>query len=343
MPEDCSYVNRRSRCNIACWEIQGWRCRRSVSAPPPSASRRWRRTPTELVARAFDLGINFFNTATHYGNRELWDRPGVPAWTERKSAEEILGQALKGRRHDAIITTKVGMDIYQRGDRPNSGGRYGGGLTRRMITDRVEMSLRRLQTDYVDFLYAQSVDKYTPLEITLRAFDDLVRQGKVLYYGISNFPAWQMVDAVRICQVEHLHPIIGEEIAYNLVNRDVEKELIPAAQHFGLGLTTFASLAGGLLTGMETLQDEADVDHGHQPLALRPGLRLQRARHAGGAGPRRPRRRMGHPGAAASPRLAPHPAHDRQRHRRAGVGGRAGAERSGRRPEAGGRAAGAAG
>jgi 1-deoxyxylulose-5-phosphate synthase len=210
----------------------------------------------ELVARAFDLGINFFNTATHYGNRELWDRLGVPAWTERKSAEEILGQALKGRRHDAIITTKVGMDIYQRGDRPNSGGRYGGGLTRRMITDRVEMSLRRLNTDYVDFLYAQSVDKHTPLEITLRAFDDLVRQGKVLYYGISNFPAWQMIDAVRICQVEYLHPIIGEEIAYNLVNRDVEKELIPAAQHFGLGLTTFASLAGGLLTGMETLKNK---------------------------------------------------------------------------------------
>jgi aryl-alcohol dehydrogenase-like predicted oxidoreductase len=207
-----------------------------------------------LVSRAFDLGINFFNTATHYGNREMWDRPGVPAWTERKAAEEILGIALKGRRHDAIITTKVGMDIHQPGDRPNSGGRFGGGLTRRMITDRVEMSLRRLNTDYVDFLYAQSVDKNTPIEITLRAFDDLVRQGKVLYYGISNFPAWQMVDAIRICEVNHLHPIIGEEIAYNLVQRDVEKELVPAAKHFGLGLTTFASLAGGLLTGAETLR-----------------------------------------------------------------------------------------
>src|SRR5215218_11508320 len=70
---------------------------------------------TELVSRAFDLGINFFNTATHYGNRELWDRPGVPTWTERKAAEEILGIALKGRRHHAIITTKVGMDIHQKG------------------------------------------------------------------------------------------------------------------------------------------------------------------------------------------------------------------------------------
>jgi aryl-alcohol dehydrogenase-like predicted oxidoreductase len=209
---------------------------------------------TELVSRALDLGITFFNTATHYGNREMWDRPGAPTWTERKAAEEILGIALKGRRHDAIITTKVGMDIHQRGDRPNSGGRFGGGLTRKMITDRVEMSLRRLNTDYVDFLYAQSVDKNTPIEITLRAFDDLVRQGKVLYYGLSNFPAWQMVDAIRICEVNHLHPIIGEEIAYNLVQRDVEKELVPAAKHFGLGLTTFASLAGGLLTGAETLR-----------------------------------------------------------------------------------------
>jgi aryl-alcohol dehydrogenase-like predicted oxidoreductase len=218
---------------------------------------------TALVSRALDLGITFFNTATHYGNREMWDRPGVPAWTERKAAEEILGIALKGRRHEAIITTKVGMDIHQRGDRPNSGGRFGGGLTRRMITDRVEMSLRRLNTDYIDFLYAQSVDKNTPIEITLRAFDDLVRQGKVLYYGLSNFPAWQMVDAIRICEVNHLHPIIGQEIAYNLVQRDVERELIPAAQHFGLGLTTFASLAGGLLTGMETLRTKPMTQMGN--------------------------------------------------------------------------------
>ena len=224
-----------------------------------------------LVSRAFDLGFNFFNTATHYGNRELWDRPGVPRWTERPPAEEILGAALKGRRHDAIITTKVGMDIHQRGDRPNSGGRYGGGLTRRMIVDRVEMSLRRLQTDYVDFLYAQSVDKNTPLEITLRAFDDLVRQGKVLYYGLSNFPAWQMVDAVRITESEHLHPIIGQEIAYNLVQRDVERELIPAARHFGLGITTFASLAGGLLTGIETLRTKPVSQMGSQRWRLGEG------------------------------------------------------------------------
>lgn len=202
-----------------------------------------------LVDRAIDLGINFFNTATHYGNRKNWDRPGAPGWEERESAEEILGAALKGRRGSVMVTTKVGMDI---GDAPNGGGFHGSGLTRRMVHQRVEMSLRRLQTDYVDFLYAQSVDRNTPLEVTLSAFDDLVHQGKVLHYGLSNFPAWQMVEAIGICEREHLQPILGQEIAYNLVQRDVERELVLAIRRFGLALTTFASLGGGLLTGMDT-------------------------------------------------------------------------------------------
>jgi aryl-alcohol dehydrogenase-like predicted oxidoreductase len=203
-----------------------------------------------LVHRALDLGINFFNTATHYGNRKLWDRPGVPSWDQRKSAEEVLGIALKGHRNDVVITTKVGMDI---GEGPNGGGRYGSGLTRRMITSRVEMSLRRLQTDHVDLLYAQSVDPNTPLEVTLRAFDDLVHQGKVLHYGLSGFPAWQMVEAVGICRQNSLNPIIGEEIGFSMANRQAERDLIPACQHLGLSLTAHTALAGGLLAGMDVI------------------------------------------------------------------------------------------
>ena len=203
-----------------------------------------------LVDRALDMGINFFNTATHYGNRKMWDRPGVPAWDQRKSAEEVLGGALKGHRDEVIITTKVGMDIDEG---PNGGGRYGSGLTRRMIMSRVEMSLKRLMTDHVDFLNAQSVDPNTPMEVTLRAFDDLVQQGKVLHYGLSGFPVWRMVEAVGICRQESLNPIFGEEVSYSMVNREVERELIPACRHLGLSLTAHTALAGGLLTGLKTL------------------------------------------------------------------------------------------
>jgi aryl-alcohol dehydrogenase-like predicted oxidoreductase len=222
-----------------------------------------------LVGRALQLGINFFNTATHYGNRRTWDRPGVPTWDQRLSAEESLGNALRGHRHEVFITTKVGMDVRDAG--PNGGGRHGGGLTRRMIRDRVEMSLRRLGTDYVDFLYGQSVDRNTPLEVTLRAFDDLVREGKVLYFGLSNFPAWQTVDAVRITEREHLHPILGQEIAYNLVQRDVERELIPACQRLGLGLTTYAPLAGGLLAGARAISERPVSQLGFQRWRLGQG------------------------------------------------------------------------
>jgi aryl-alcohol dehydrogenase-like predicted oxidoreductase len=206
-----------------------------------------------LVDRALDLGINFFNTATHYGNRKNWDRPGVPGWQDRASAEELLGAALKGRRSEVMITTKVGMDV---GEAPNGGGFHGSGLTRRMIRQRVEMSLRRLQTDYVDFLYAQSVDRNTPLEVTLEAFDDLVHQGKVLHYGLSNFPAWQMVDAIRICERRGLQQILGQEVAYHLAMRNVEAEIVPAAKQFGLALTAFMALGGGLLTGMQTFEEK---------------------------------------------------------------------------------------
>jgi aryl-alcohol dehydrogenase-like predicted oxidoreductase len=151
------------------------------------------------------------------------------------------------------------MDLHEG---PNGGGRYGGGLSRRMIVERVEMSLRRLNTDHVDFLYAQSVDRNTPLEVTMRAFDDLVRQGKVLYYGLSNFPAWMMVDAVRIAQVEHLAPIIGQEIAYSLVRRTIEADLVPACRHFGLGLTIHTPLGGGLLAGAQTVLGKPPTEVG---------------------------------------------------------------------------------
>jgi aryl-alcohol dehydrogenase-like predicted oxidoreductase len=222
-----------------------------------------------LVDRALELGINFFNTATHYGNRKRWDRPGVPPAEQRKSSEEILGNALKGHRNDVIIATKVGMDV---GDGVNDGGGpKGGGLSRYHIMQRVEMSLRRLQTDHIDVYYAQTPDRITPLEDTLRAFDDLVRQGKVRYFGLSNHAGWKMVEAMWACQRLGLNMPIGQEVQYSLVRRESEHDVIPVSLEFGQTITAFSALGGGLLTGMDTLQHRSIATLGGQRWRLGEG------------------------------------------------------------------------
>ncbi len=196
-----------------------------------------------LVQRALDLGINFFDTANSYGNQARFDRPGVPPADQRRSAEEILGRALAGRRHEVVLATKVMERVGP--------GANDGGLSRRHIMQQVEESLRRLQTDYVDLYYAHHPDPATPLDQTLRAFDDLIRQGKVRYAGLSTFPAWQMTEALWTCDRLGLHAPVCNQVSYSLAGRAVERELLPACLRFGLSLVIFSPLAGGLLAGSE--------------------------------------------------------------------------------------------
>lgn len=183
-----------------------------------------------MVHRAMDLGITFFDTADIYGPGGL--------------SEEYLGKALKGgRRLDAVIATKfVGPT-----------GSYTGllhmGTSRRHIMNAIDGSLRRLGTDHVDLYQVHFPYPGVPMEETLRALDDLVHQGKVRYIGCSNFAAWQVVDANWIARTEHLSRFISAQNAYNLLDRQIEKELVPACIEHGVGILPYFPLASGFLTG----------------------------------------------------------------------------------------------
>jgi aryl-alcohol dehydrogenase-like predicted oxidoreductase len=200
-----------------------------------------------LLHRALDLGINFLDTANSYGNQARFDRPGVPPWTERPSSEEFVGRALRGRvRYDVIVATKVQEKV---GEGPNDGGPTGGGLTRKHIMAQCEQSLRRLGTDYLDVYYAHHPDPTTPLDQTLRALDDLVRQGKVRYPALSNYPAWQLTHALWLSERLGLNPPVAMEMPYHVLNRGIEREVVPACLAFGVGITAYSPLGGGLLSG----------------------------------------------------------------------------------------------
>lgn len=201
-----------------------------------------------LFGRALDLGINFFDTANTYGNQPRFDRPGAPPADQRAPAEEILGAALHGHRHEVVLASKVGERAHPGA---NGGGREGGGLTRIHIMAQVERSLRRLRTDYLDIYYAHQPDPITPIEETLRVMDDLVRQGKVRYFGVSNFPAWQLTEAVLTAQRHGLPAPVCQTVGYSMTNRQAEWELVPACVRLGVTLTPFSPLAGGLLSGLQ--------------------------------------------------------------------------------------------
>jgi 1-deoxyxylulose-5-phosphate synthase len=202
-----------------------------------------------LVARAIDGGITFLDTANSYGNQTRFDWPGIPPAAERPSSEELVGRGVRGRRHEVVIATKVQEAV---GEGPNEGGPTGGGLTRRHIVAQCEASLRRLQTDHIDVYYAHHPDPTTPLDQTLRAFDDLVHQGKVRYPALSNYGAWELARALWICDRLTLDPPVAMEMPYSLVDRRVERDVVPACQAFGVSLTAYSPLGEGLLTGRFT-------------------------------------------------------------------------------------------
>ncbi len=186
---------------------------------------------TAVVDAAFDTGITFFDTADIYG-------------TPHGSSEELLGAALKGRRDDVIVATKFGMDMEG-----VNGPDFSARGSRRYIVRAVEASLRRLRTDYIDLYQLHTPDPATPIEETLHALDDLVRAGKVRYLGNSNFTGWQIADAAWTARTKGLAPFVSAQNQYSLLHRDVEAEVIPACERFGLGFLPFFPLESGLLSG----------------------------------------------------------------------------------------------
>ena len=180
-----------------------------------------------VVHRAMDEGVTFFDTADIYGNRG--------------GSEELLGKALGKRRREVVVATKFGM--------PMGAGPYERGASRRYVMAAAEASLRRLDTDYVDVYQLHQPDPDTPQEETLAALDDLVRAGKVRYLGNSNFSGWQVADADWISRTRSLARYVSAQNQYNLLDRRIERDLLPACKKFGLGMLPYFPLASGFLTG----------------------------------------------------------------------------------------------
>lgn len=183
-----------------------------------------------VVDAALDQGITLFDTADSYGD-----------------SEERLGELLQGRRDDVVIATKFGNDVRHRGQ--DNGADWGARGSRRYIRRAVEGSLRRLRTDWIDLYQLHRPDPQTPIEETLSALDDLVHEGKVRYLGHSNFKGWQAADAEWVARSQHLTRFVSAQNEYNLLRREVEIDLVPALEHYGVGLLPFFPLASGLLTG----------------------------------------------------------------------------------------------
>ncbi len=181
----------------------------------------------KVVHTALDLGISLFDTADTYG--------------ERGGSETILGQVLGDRRKDIVLATKFGMPMDDAG--------IFKGASRRYMLSEVDASLRRLKTDWIDLYQLHTPDPLTPIEETLRTFEDLIRQGKVRYIGCSNLPAWQVVEALWTARHLGVNAFVSCQDEYSLVVRDPERELLPAMEAYGLGLLPYFPLACGLLSG----------------------------------------------------------------------------------------------
>ena len=188
----------------------------------------------EVVAAALDAGITFFDVADIYG-------------ATKGRSEELLGAALGSRRDEIVLATKFGMDM-QGANGPDFDARG----SRRYIRTAVEASLRRLDTDWIDLYQLHQPDRSTPIEETLSALDDLVREGKVRYLGHSNFAGWQLADAAWTASTGGYTPFVSAQNEYSLLERSVERELLPAAEAHGVGVLPYFPLHNGLLTGKYT-------------------------------------------------------------------------------------------
>jgi aryl-alcohol dehydrogenase-like predicted oxidoreductase len=180
-----------------------------------------------VVDAALDEGVNLFDTADSYGD-----------------SEKILGELLEGRRDQVVIATKFGSDL-----RGANGPDWGAQASRRYIRRAVERSLRRLRTDWIDLYQLHRPDGVTPIEETLAALTELLREGKVRYIGSSNLSGWQISNADWVARTNGLERFISAQNNYSLLDRKVEIEVVPACEHHGLGVLPYFPLASGLLTG----------------------------------------------------------------------------------------------
>jgi aryl-alcohol dehydrogenase-like predicted oxidoreductase len=195
-----------------------------MNFPEPSGEKE----SSDIINRALDGGINFIDTANVYNGGE---------------SEKIVGRTLKknGRRHEVVLATKVYGTM---GEGPNDGG-----VSRYHIIQSCEDSLRRLKTDHIDLYQLHRPGLTVPQDETLRAFDDLVRAGKVRYIGCSTHPAWMVMEALAISEKNNLARYVSEQPPYNLLDRRIENELVPLAQKYEMALLPWSPLAGGILAG----------------------------------------------------------------------------------------------
>jgi aryl-alcohol dehydrogenase-like predicted oxidoreductase len=189
-----------------------------------------------IIHRALDAGINFVDTADVYSDGE---------------SEEIVGKALKGRRDDVVLASKV---HYPMGEDPNQRGN-----SRRWIIAAVESSLRRLQTDHLDLYQVHRPDPTVDVEETLSALSDLVHSGKVRAIGASTFPASDIVEAQWLAERRGLERFRTEQPPYSIINRSIEREVLPVCQRYGIGTLVWSPLAQGLLTGRHRKGEQADT------------------------------------------------------------------------------------
>ena len=186
-------------------------------------------TSSRIVAKAREAGINFIDSADAYNGGK---------------SEQVVGRAIANVRQNWVLATKLANQI---GDDPNHGG-----LSRRWVLQAAEDSLKRLGTDYIDIYYLHKEDHATPLEETVRAMGDLIRQGKVRYFGVSNYRAWRVAEICNICDNIGIDRPVVSQPYYNAMNRMPEVEHFPACDYYGLGIVPYSPLARGVLTGKYT-------------------------------------------------------------------------------------------
>lgn len=188
-----------------------------------------------MVDLALDNGVNFFDTADTYTGGQ---------------SELILGKALEGKRDDAVIATKV---TNPKGPKPNQSGQG-----RKHIIQGVEESLKALRTDYIDVLYLHHPDPHTPFEEVAETMTELVRSGKIRYYGLSNYSAWQCCSFIhKAKEIRGIAPVITESV-YNMITRGLDDEMVPFLKEYGMGLAVYNPLAAGLLTGKHSKNGPAE-------------------------------------------------------------------------------------
>jgi aryl-alcohol dehydrogenase-like predicted oxidoreductase len=199
-------------------------------------------SPKDEARKIYDAyreaGGNFIDTANIYTNG---------------SSETLLGEFMKGHRQSIVLATKYTNSFPSKD--PNASGNH-----RKSMVQSVEASLKRLQTDYIDLYWVHIWDQITPVEEVMRGLDDLVRQGKILYVGISDAPAWWIAQANTLAQLRGWTPFVGLQIEYSLIERTVERELIPMAKALNVGVTAWSPLSGGILSGKYHGDGESEGD-----------------------------------------------------------------------------------